>query len=60
MDISVIVTVYNIKSYIRECIESILSQKDVEFEVICVDDASTDGSDSILDEYKKKDRKSVV
>ena len=55
MDISVIVTVYNIKSYIRECIESILSQKDVEFEVICVDDASTDGSDSILDEYKKKD-----
>ena len=55
MDISVIVTIYNIKSYIKECLDSILSQEGVKFEVICVDDASTDGSDLILDEYEKKD-----
>ncbi len=55
VDISVIVTVYNLKHYIRSCLDSILQQKGVEFEVICVDDASTDGSDIILDEYEKKD-----
>ena len=55
INISVIVTVYNIEKYIGECLDSILSQEGVSFEVICVNDASTDGSYNILLEYERKD-----
>ncbi|MDE6914706.1 MAG: glycosyltransferase, partial [Lachnospiraceae bacterium] len=55
LNISVIVTVYNLEKYIRNCLDSILNQKGTEYEVICVDDASTDGSGAILEEYEKKD-----
>lgn len=53
VNISVIVTIYNIKDYIKDCLDSILSQTGVEYEIICIDDASTDGSELILDEYEK-------
>lgn len=56
-DISVIVTVYNIEKYIGECLESILSQEGPSLECICVDDASTDDSHSILERYAKKDQR---
>ena len=48
MDVSVIVPVYNVGPYLRECLDSILSQTGVEMEVVCVDDGSTDGSAEIL------------
>lgn len=60
VNISVIVTVYNIKDYIKECLDSILDQTGVEYEVICIDDASTDGSDLILDQYAKKYENMIV
>ena len=53
--ISVLLPVYNAERYLRECLDSILSQTMREFEVICVDDASTDGSTAILAEYAKRD-----
>lgn len=43
-EISVILTSYNIRGYIARAVESALSQQDVSLEVICVDDASTDGT----------------
>ena len=52
--ISVIVTSYNHEKYIRECIDSILMQKGVQFELIIGDDASTDGTRKILEEYQRK------
>lgn len=55
MDISVIVTVYNLEAYVGKCLDSILGQTGVEFEVICVDDASKDESLHILEEYEQKD-----
>lgn len=55
VDISVIVTVYNLEAYVRNCLDSILEQTGVEFEVICVDDASTDASLHILEEYVQRD-----
>ena len=48
IEISVIVTVYNIENYIRECLDSILNQEDVNLECICVDDVSTDRSLEIV------------
>ncbi len=53
--ISVIVPVYNVEKYIRECLDSILSQTISSFELILVDDGSTDNSGQICDEYAQKD-----
>lgn len=53
--ISVIVPVYNVEKYITKCIDSILAQSFSDFELLLVDDGSTDSSGSICDEYSKKD-----
>lgn len=53
--ISVIVPVYNASQYLRECIESILSQSFRDFELILVNDGSTDDSLSICESYKSQD-----
>ena len=58
--ISVIVPVYNVEKYLHRCINSILSQSFKDFELILVDDGSTDNSGIICDEYKKKDNRIVV
>lgn len=52
---SIIVPCYNSKNFIRDCIDSILVQNFNDFEVILIDDGSTDGTDKILDEYAKND-----
>lgn len=49
--LSVIVPIYNTKEYLRECIDSILAQTYYGYELILVDDGSTDGSSEICDEY---------
>lgn len=54
MRFSIIVPVYNTESYLRECLESLCNQKYSDFEVILVDDGSTDGSGTICDEYSEK------
>lgn len=60
-NLSVIVPVYNAESTIRDCLESILNQTYHNFELILVDDGSTDKSSSICDEYaRKNDRVSVI
>ena len=55
--VSVLIPAYNVAPYIRECIDSVLNQTLKEVEVICVDDASTDETLSILKEYEKKDNR---
>ena len=54
-EISVIVPVYNVEKYLDECLDSILAQSFKNFEVICVNDGSTDSSSDILNNYAKKD-----
>ena len=53
--LSVIVPVFNTEKYLRECIESILNQTFTDFELILVDDGSTDKSGVICDEYAQLD-----
>ena len=53
--VSVIIPVYNVEKYLRECLDSIVNQTLREIEIICVDDGSTDGSPEILREYGEKD-----
>ncbi len=52
---SVIVPVYNVAPYLREALDSVLAQTFTDWECLCVDDGSTDGSGKILDEYAAKD-----
>lgn len=57
---SVLVPVYNVEKYLAECIESVLSQTYAHFELILVDDGSTDNSGKICDEYAAKDDRIAV
>lgn len=51
--VSVIIPGYNVESYIREAIESVLRQKDVDWEMVLIDDGSTDQTGSIMDSYER-------
>ena len=53
--ISVIVPVYNVEKYLNQCIDSLLDQTFTDYEVICIDDGSTDDCGRILDAYAKQD-----
>lgn len=53
--ITVIVPVYNVEKWLRRCIDSILGQTYIDFELLLIDDGSTDGSGAICDEYAVKD-----
>lgn len=55
--ISVIVPVYNVEKYVSECLDSLINQTFKEFEIICVNDGSTDNSLSILKLYAEKDNR---
>lgn len=54
MDISILVVTYNSAGFIKDCLESLLQQKDVEFEIIVVDNASRDETVSILESYRDR------
>lgn len=54
--ISIILPIYNVKPYISDCLDSLLNQelKFDDYEIICVNDGSTDGSEVIVSEYACK------
>ena len=58
--ISVIIPVYNVEKYLRQCLDSVVNQTFRDIEIICVNDGSTDGSLAILEEYSSKDNRIVV
>lgn len=58
--ISVVIPVYNVENYLVQCLDSVLSQTYDNFEVVLVDDGSTDGSGKLCDEYAAKDARFKV
>lgn len=58
--ISVIIPIYNMENYLAECLDSVISQSLREIEIICINDGSTDNTQYILDQYKKKDNRIKV
>lgn len=57
---SIIVPVYNVEKYIDECVQSIIEQTYKEYEVILVDDGSTDKSGSLCDQISSRDKRFLV
>lgn len=58
--VSIIVPVYNVSTFLSGCLESILAQTFTDYEVICIDDGSTDNSGEIADSYAAKDSRIKV
>ena len=58
--VSVIVPVYNVRQYLPACIESVLRQTNPDWELLLVDDGSTDGSADICDLYAEQDKRISV
>lgn len=56
-EISIIVPVYNVEIYLEKCLNSIIGQSFTNYEIILVNDGSTDNSGEICDEYCKKDER---
>lgn len=58
--ISVIIPVYNVESYLRKCLDSVVKQTYKNIEIILVDDGSTDHCGEICDEYAQRDSRILV
>lgn len=60
MKISVIIPIYRVEKYLRQCVDSVLAQTYADIEVVLVDDGSPDNCPAICDEYAKKDKRVTV
>ena len=58
--VSIIVPVYNAEQYLRRCVDSILNQEYTDFELLLVNDGSTDASGDICEEYGDRDPRVIV
>ena len=57
LELSIIIPVYNVEKYLEKCLSSVLEIRDINYEVLIVNDGSSDNSQKIIDEYCKKDSK---
>lgn len=58
--VSIIIPIYNVEQYLRQCLDSVVNQTFKNFECICINDCSTDNSYTILKEYEKKDNRFII
>lgn len=58
--ISIIMPLYNAEKFLKESLDSIMNQSFTKFELICINDASTDATSDILNIYKKNDERIIV
>ena len=54
---SILIPVYNVEKYLNQCLDSVLNQEFEDYEVILVNDGSTDNSGLICEEYAAKDKR---
>lgn len=59
-EVTVIIPIYNAETYLRQCIDSVLSQTFTDWRMILVDDGSNDDSNTICREYTKKDQRITI
>ena len=57
LELSIIIPVYNVEKYLEECLNSVLEIRDINYEVLVVNDGSLDNSQKIIDEYCKKNNR---
>lgn len=58
--VSIIIPIYNVQDYLKECLDSIVNQTLEDIEIICINDGSTDDSLNILNEYTTKDNRFII
>lgn len=58
--VSVVIPVYNVEKYIRQCLDSVINQTLKDIEIICINDGSKDNTLKILEEYSQKDSRIVL
>ena len=58
--ITIIIPIYNVEKYLRECLDSVINQTYKKLQIILIDDGSNDNSGKICDEYKEKDNRIEV
>ncbi len=58
--VSVLVPIYNVEKYLRQCLDSLINQTLEDIEIICINDGSTDSSPEIISEYQAKDNRVKV
>ena len=58
--VSVILPVYNVGEYLKECLDSLINQTLKDIEIICINDGSTDNSPEILEQYAQKDSRFII
>lgn len=58
--VSILVPIFNVECYLRECLDSLINQTLQDIEIICINDGSTDSCPEILEEYSKKDARIKV
>ena len=59
-NVTIVLPVYNVEPYLRQCLDSVIRQTMRDIQIICVNDGSTDGSLAILEEYAGNDPRIMV
>ena len=58
--VSIVIPVCNVRSYVKECVESVINQTLQDIEIICIDDCSNDGCQDILKHYAQQDDRIIT
>lgn len=58
--VTILIPIYNVSAFLRQCLDSVINQTFNNLEIICINDGSTDNSLEILNEYANKDKRIII